>query len=135
MNKKTVILLVDDEPLIHRLFGSQLAKAGFEIIPAHDGMEGREIAMRMKPDLILLDDNMPVLSGMETLPKLRSEEVTKHIPIIFFTNNDLGIDAENAVRSMGADDYLHKGMPIGEIIKRINKVLESSGKPELPPSQ
>ena len=127
MKKSIVILLVDDEPAVLRLFGSQLAKAGFEILPAHDGNEGREMARRLQPDLILLDQRMPVMDGLETLSRLKEEDPTKDIPVILFTIEDLSIEAQKAASELGLDAYINKGSPIEEIVTSIKKVLHSYG--------
>ena len=127
MKKSIVILLVDDDPAILRLFGGQLAQAGFEILPAHDGNEGREMARRLQPDLILLDQQMPVMDGIETLQRLKEEDPTKHIHFILFTMLDFSIEAQKAASELGLDAYIHKGSPIEEIVARIKEVLSSYG--------
>ena len=123
--KKIRILLVDDEPLTLRVFGGKLSNKGFEILYAHDGNEGREVARRMEVDLILLDFRMPVMDGIETLERLKGEKITKNIPIIMLTSEDLSRDAEKAIKDLGADDYIQKGTTTDNLVKRINKVLRS----------
>ena len=126
MRKKTKILLVDDEPEILRIFGGKLTEAGFEVLYAHDGSEGREIARRIKLDLILLDFRMPIMDGMETLGRLKSEEITKDIPVIMLTSEDLSMEAETAIiNDLGAESYIHKGESLDVLVESINKALES----------
>ena len=124
MGKEIHILLVDDDPEVLRIFGGKLQNEGFEILYAHDGNEGREIARRMDVDLILLDMKMPVMDGYKTLEELKGEQITKDIPVIIFTNDDLSHDAEESINELGADGYIHKSAPIDEIVKRINKELQ-----------
>ena len=119
------ILLVDDDPLLRRLFGAKLHSAGFEVIYAKDGAEGRETARRLQPDLILLDLDMPVMGGMEAAQRLTSEKATKNIPIIFLTNVDLSLEAQEMVKKgkTGVVEYIQKGIDLTEFVKIIEKVL------------
>jgi len=124
MQKRVKILLVDDNPEILRIFGGKLTGAGFEVLYAHDGNEGREMARRIKPDLILLDIRMPVMDGMETLERLKSEEITKDIPVIMLTSEDLSVEAETAIiDDLGAEAYIQKGESLDVFLKRINEIL------------
>ena len=76
--------------------------------------------------LILLDIRMPVMDGIETLGRLKSEDITKDIPVILLSNEDLSRDAEKiSVNDMGADDYVQKGVTIDDLVERINKVLQA----------
>lgn len=124
IEKKAHILIVDDDSAMRRLFGGQLIEKGFEVLYAKDGNEGRELARRMQPDLILLDSEMPVMDGSETAQRLKSEDLTKHIPIIFFTNEDLSIEAEKLIRELGVDDYVHKGVEFDVLFEHIQKLLK-----------
>ena len=63
--KKIHILIVDDDPVMRRLFGGKLVMLGYEVLYANDGNEGRETARRFHPDLILMDERMPVMDGFE----------------------------------------------------------------------
>lgn len=124
--KRTRILLVDDAPEVLRIFGGKLTEAGFEVLYAKDGNEGRETARRIKFDLILLDIRMPVMDGMDTLKRLKSEEITKNIPVIMLTSGDLSREAETAlIDDLGAAAYIQKGAPFDVLIESINKALES----------
>jgi len=123
--KRTRILLVDDAPEVLRIFGGKLTEAGFEVLYAKDGNEGREIARRIKFDLILLDIRMPVMDGMDTLKRLKSEEITKNIPVIMLTSGDLSREAETAlINDLGAAAYIQKGAPFDVLVESINKALK-----------
>ncbi len=119
------ILVVDDDPTTRRLFGSLLARAGYEVIYGKDGNDGREMARRFQPDLILLDLNMPVMDGWETANRLKNEpdSITKKIPIVFLSSEDLSIEAQKAAKEMGVVDYMQKGVSNEEFIERVKKVL------------
>ena len=124
MKKKIHIMIVDDDPLLRRLFGGYLAKAGYDTIYATNGNDGRETARRLQPDLILMDINMPGLEdGLETAIRMKGEEQTKSIPIIFVTNNDLSFLKEKKLKEIAAMDYIHKSIDGEEFIKRIKKAI------------
>jgi CheY-like chemotaxis protein len=121
------ILMIDNDPPTRKLFGSLLARAGFEVLYAKDGNEGREMARRMQPDLILLDLNMPVMDGWETADRLKTEpnSVTAKIPIAFLTNEDLSIEAQKNAKELGVIDYIQKGASNEEFIERVKKILNN----------
>lgn len=119
------ILLIDDDPLMLRLFGAKLSFAGFEVMYAHNGNTGREMARRFLPDLILLDLRMPDPDGYATARRLKTERRTAHIPIVFLTNQDFPIEAEKAVKEMWVVDYIHKSIDLNEFIKRIKKIIKA----------
>ncbi len=123
MNKKIHILMIDDDPAFLRLYGGQLSQLGFEMLYAHDGNEGREIARRLQPDLILLDVDMPIMNGVETASRLKSEDPTRSIPVIFLTNGDLSIEAEQVAQELGGNAYIHKSAPLEEVKVLIEKIL------------
>ena len=121
MDRK-VILIVDDEPDILRLASLRLKKLGFDVITAVDGREAVRIVKSKKPDLILLDLALPLLSGDEVCRKLKNDEKLKHIPIILFTASSSTMTAEKAKR-FGADDYTIKPFDPDELIAKINNAL------------
>lgn len=124
MAKHTHILLIDDDEALLRLFGGYLNSAGFEIIYAHDGNEGRELARRLHPDLILLDLNLPVMDGYEVCSRLKKEESTKNIPLIILSSSDISREAEILFKQIGIDDYIHKSVHSKALVERVKKVLD-----------
>ncbi|MEK7103148.1 MAG: response regulator [Patescibacteria group bacterium] len=124
VNKKH-ILYVDDDEQSRRLFGSKIADAGYEVLYAKDGNEGREVARRLQPDLIVMDLNMPIMNGIEAASRLKSEEVTKNIPIIFLANQDISIETQKAFVELGVLGYMQKGIDHGEFIERIHKAFKN----------
>ncbi len=101
------ILLIEDNPLVLRLWKSQLRKMHFEVSTAINGYDGLNKALLEKPDLILLDSVMPELDSFDFLKKLRSDPVTTSIPVIILSNFNFSDDVELA-RNLGAADYLLK---------------------------
>lgn len=124
--RRKVILLIDDEPVIRRLFGGRLAQLGYELIYGADGNEGRELARRLKPDLILLDLNMPVMNGIEAARRMKSEDETKDIPIVILSNEDLSIESQKTLKELGARDYAHKSEEFQKLASLIEKIFNSS---------
>lgn len=123
MEKKVHILFVDDDEVVRRLFGAKLAATGFEVTYAKDGNEGREMARRFQPDLILLDLDMPIMDGTKTISLLKDEQQTAHIPIVLFTNSDLSIETEKLMKEMGVTEYISKAVDSDKFIDMINKAL------------
>ncbi len=127
--QKNHILMIDDDAAIQRLFGAKFATAGFEVMYAHDGHSGREMARRFQPDIILLDIRMPGTDGFTIARLLKNEPQTKNIPIIFLTNEDFTKEAEKAAKEVWAADYIHKSVDLNELVKRVQGVLQNQPSP------
>ncbi len=123
MEKKVHILLVDDDEIIRRFFGSKLAAAGYEVIYGEDGNEGREMARRFQPDLVLMDINMPVMDGIKASSMMKDEKETSNIPIIFLSNEDLSIEEEKVIKELGVSGCIQKGVEPEELIDYVKKAL------------
>jgi two-component system KDP operon response regulator KdpE len=125
------ILVVDDEPQIHRFLGPALTAANFSPLRADRGDEALRLAAARSPDAILLDLGLPDMDGQEVLVKLR--EFTT-IPIIILSARDRESEKIQALDS-GADDYVEKPFALGELLARIRTALrhrlrqENSEKP------
>jgi len=92
-NKKTKILIVEDEVLINKAYTEELRDEGFIVVTAANGKEGLDLALSEKPDLILLDILMPVMDGLTMMSKLRERgPYGKNVPIILLTNLAAGED-------------------------------------------
>jgi DNA-binding response OmpR family regulator len=128
--RKMHILLVDDDEDTHRIFSAYLVEAGFEVLHAADGNEGREMARRFHPDIILTDNRMPMIEGIPMIGMIKREEETKDIPVVLLTNDDLSIEAEKVLRELGAD-YLHKAYFKRGVWDKIEAGLAKAGK-EMP---
>ena len=128
--KKVHILIIDDDEVMRRLFGSLLGNAGYEVIYAENGDQGREMARRLHPDLILLDINMPGPDGYKTAESIKNEPSSPaaDIPIVFLTNADLPLESLNWMKEFGVSDYIHKGVSNEEFVSRVKKILETAKK-------
>jgi two-component system KDP operon response regulator KdpE len=113
------ILVVDDEPQIRRVLRSTLTSQGYVIIDAKTGEEGVESARKNKPDLVLLDVNMPGMGGIEACREIRR---SSDAPIIMLTVRNAERDKVLALDA-GADDYVVKPFGIEELLARIRAAL------------
>ncbi len=114
------ILVVEDEVSIATLLQYNLERAGYEVLLAHDGKVGLDMAIEHSPDLILLDLMLPTMDGMEVCKELRS--LKSNIPIIMLTARDDEFDKVLGLE-LGADDYMTKPFSPREVIARVKAVL------------
>ena len=103
----TTILVVDDEPSIVDLVRFTLEDADLRVVEASDGAEALVLARRIKPDLILLDVQMPQLDGLEVCRQLRREPAFARAPIVLLTAAGQEADRARGLGA-GADEYLTK---------------------------
>ena len=124
MNTQKKILIVDDETINLDFFDVVLSKLGFKVEKAVDGVEGLEKVKRFLPDLILLDNIMPRMSGWEFTKTVKNDQKYKDIPIIMFSALD---DVKNKVEGfeLGIDDYITKPFNFSEVLARIRSVLRN----------
>ncbi len=114
-----LILIVEDEPKIARLAQDYLEKAGFRALTAPDGSTGLSLARSEKPDLIVLDLNLPGIDGLDVTRALRR---TANIPIIMLTARSDETDRLIGLE-LGADDYVTKPFSPRELVLRVKAVL------------
>jgi DNA-binding response OmpR family regulator len=124
------ILAVDDEASILRLVATTLESRGHQVITASNGDEGILKAHSEQPDLVLLDVMMPRLDGREVRDRLKADDETKHIPIIFLTA--LGeFESQLDTMESGAEDYVTKPFSPSDLADRVAAVLDPSRTHEL----
>ena len=124
------ILVVDDEPQIRRVLRSTLTFRGYELLEAATGEEGLELARKFRPGLILLDMNLPGISGIETCRELRRFTA---VPIIMLTVRNAERDKVVALDA-GADDYVTKPFGIEELLARVRASLRRHSSAEAIPA-
>lgn len=125
------ILLVEDEQDIADLIGFNLQRAGYEVIKAHDGIKGTELALSEQPALIVLDLMLPGRDGYAVFRELRRDNRTMNVPVIMLTARAQTEDRITGLEA-GADDYLTKPFSPKELLLRVQAVLKRS---EQNPSQ
>jgi len=116
------ILVVEDEPAIQELLALNLTQAGHNALRALSVEQGQKLIREALPDLIILDWMLPGMSGIEFARKLKSEELTKSIPIIMLTARGEEADKVRGLE-VGADDYVTKPFSPRELNARIKAVL------------
>jgi DNA-binding response OmpR family regulator/DNA-binding CsgD family transcriptional regulator len=122
--KKNKILLVDDDITIIKLLEDILSESGFDIITAYDGMAALEIIKSDRPDLILMDWNMPVMNGLNTLIEINADHTTRDIPVIMLTGVMTNSENLKLAFENGAYDYIRKNFDIIELKARIGAALK-----------
>jgi signal transduction histidine kinase len=117
------ILIVDDVPENLQVLGSMLQRKGYDVNVASSGMDALALISKQKPDLILLDVAMPQMDGFQVCEKLKSQEETSDIPIMFLTAHS---DKERIVRGfhVGGVDYITKPFHAAELLARVRTHLE-----------
>ena len=118
--KKTKILIVEDEPAMVQGLRDNFEYEGYEVISAGDGAAGLELALNENPDLLVLDVMMPKMSGLDVCKQLKAKKPT--IPIIMLTARGQEIDKVVGLE-LGADDYVTKPFSIRELMARVKAVL------------
>jgi len=116
------ILLVDDQPDIRETASLALQHGGHQVLTARDGLEGVEKARSERPDLVLMDIEMPRMDGWEALRMLRLDEETRDIPVAMFT---ILFDLREKVRALkyGAQDYISKPFSLDDLLERVERIL------------
>jgi CheY-like chemotaxis protein len=126
------ILIVEDDPLMSRLYDKIFKFEGYEVELAGDGEDGLAKVKAGKPTLILLDVMMPKMNGLQVLEKLKADPETKAIPVIMLTNLAGQSDAETAL-SKGAVKYLVKSeYEPKQIANMVKEVLAGYTRNEIP---
>jgi two-component system alkaline phosphatase synthesis response regulator PhoP len=125
-SEQAKILLVDDEPDYITTVQCRLEWSHYEVITATNGAEALEKAASEKPDLILLDTNMPVMSGHEVLEHLRRHPSLKDVPVIMVTARCEAEDVA-AASAYGVADYVAKPFDFTELVEKIANALASKG--------
>ncbi len=118
-----VILIVEDETKNLKLFCDLLQRFGYVTIEATDGEKGVELAKAEKPDLILMDVQMPKMDGFEATRILKADITTKNIPIVAVTSYAMKGDKERMLK-MGCDAYITKPVDIEELLKVVAQYLQ-----------
>lgn len=119
------ILVAEDEQDIQELIEFTLRYGGYEVMSVSNGEEAYESARKNLPDLILLDIRMPVMSGIEACKLLKTDPLTKKIPIVFLSAKGQKSEIKEGFEA-GAEDYLLKPFSPEELNKRLKEILEGN---------
>ncbi|MEP7010742.1 MAG: response regulator transcription factor [Acidobacteriota bacterium] len=125
------ILVVDDDPDLRDLIGYTLRRDGYFVIESEDGAAALLMAEFERPDLVLLDVNLPRLDGFEVCRRMRANPATSAIPIVMLTVRGTEEDQVRGL-DLGADDYLAKPFSPRTLLARVRALLRRSGVAERP---
>jgi len=117
-----LVLIVDDEPKNVTLVRDILQVKGYETNEAVDGKQGVDLAKETIPDLILMDIQMPEMDGIEATGILKTDEATKHIPILALSSYAMMGDKERILKA-GCDAYMSKPLNIKEFLSKVAEFL------------
>ena len=116
------VLIVDDEIHIVHVVAIKLRNNGYDVLSADNGAEAYELACKEKPDIIVTDFQMPVMTGLELVEKLRQRQETKDIPVIMLTARSFAIPKEQQ-EELQISDCLSKPFSPKELLGNIEDVL------------
>jgi len=128
MANPPLILIVDDEASFREIFSTKLKAVGFNVETAEDGTEGIKKAKELKPDLVLMDVEMPGISGVDAMIKLKEDPKTEELKILFLTAlGDPRAEIQEINRrlskEMGAIGYLKKTDDLNQLVDYIRNFL------------
>ncbi len=126
------ILIVEDDPLMQRMYQKAFTFDGYEVVVAGDGVEGIDKARTEKPTAVLLDVMMPKMNGLDALAKMKSDPDLKKLPVIMLTNLAGSADAEKALE-LGSVKYIVKSeQEPKEVVRMVKEIVAGYTRDEIP---
>ena len=119
------ILIVEDNPLNMKLFSAMVAAQGYGVLQAGDGLRGLDLARQEHPDLIIMDVDLPGISGLEATRLLKAEPETCDIPIIITT----AYEYDDEIRASGCDGYMSKPISVTDFVGLIDSLMAQDPQP------
>ncbi len=119
---KSRILIVNNEPEIINTLSSILRARSYSVSTAMSGAEGLEAAKKDRPDLVIVDVDIPDINGYEVCAKLRADRVTRSTPVIMISDNG-GSESVLRARTAGANDYIVKPFDLFTLLNKLKKFL------------
>ncbi len=129
MSATPTVLNVEDTPENRHLVRRILESEDYQVVDAENALEGIKKAVEIRPDLILMDINLPDLDGFTAVTRIRSYAHLKHVPIIALTARTVSDDRDRA-KAIGCDDYLNKPIDFDELINAVARHLATGHKEE-----
>jgi two-component system, cell cycle response regulator DivK len=120
------ILLVEDHEEIWDFLSRRLKRRGYDVVLAHDGQEAVEKTRSERPDVVLLDMNLPVMDGWTAARTLKADPDTAKVPLIALTAHAMSGDRDKALEA-GCDDYHPKPVDFSRLLSQIDAALASAG--------
>ena len=119
------ILIVEDNPLNMKLFSAMAAAQGYGVLQAVDGLAGVDLAQREHPDLIIMDVDLPGISGLEATRLLKADPATRDTPIIITT----AYEYDDEIRASGCDGYMSKPISVSDFVALIDSLMAENPQP------
>jgi CheY-like chemotaxis protein len=119
------ILIAEDEPDIRELIALTLQFSGYDVVSTKDGVEAVEVAQKEPFDLILMDVRMPRMTGYEACRRLRENETTRHIPVVFLSAKGQEAEVQAGLQA-GANQYILKPFAPDMLTRKIHEILNGS---------
>ena len=116
------VLIVEDNELNMKLFHDLIQAQGYNILQTKDGMDALKLARQHKPDLILMDIQLPEVSGLEVTKWLKDDPELRHIPVVAVTAFAMKGDEER-IREGGCEAYLSKPISVGKFIETVRRFI------------
>ncbi len=126
------VLLVEDNENNRDMLSRRLERKGFSVALAVDGQQGVDEAVRILPDIVLMDLSLPTIDGWEATRRLKQDERTAQIPVIALTAHAMSGDRDKAIEA-GCDDYDTKPVDFKRLLEKINVLLRQGSAPPLSP--
>ncbi|NKB80724.1 MAG: response regulator [Nitrospirales bacterium] len=116
------LVIVEDNEFNRDMLSRRLERNGFHILVAEDGKRGVEMIRQEKPDLVLMDMNVPEIDGWNATKIIKQDEATKNIPVIALTSHAMAGDRARALKA-GCDEYESKPLDFSVLLKKIHQLL------------
>ena len=129
MSATPTVLNVEDTPENRHLVRRILESEDYHVVDAENALEGIKMAVEIRPDLILMDINLPDLDGFTAVTRIRSYAHLKHVPIIALTARTVSDDRDRA-KAIGCDDYLNKPIDFDELVEAVARHIAAGHKEE-----
>ncbi|UWR04854.1 response regulator [Ruegeria conchae] len=120
------VLLVEDNEMNSDMLSRRLARKGFQVIVAKDGLEGVSMAGEASPDIVLMDMSLPEIDGWEAARRIKAAPETASIPVVALTAHAMASDREKALEA-GCDDFDTKPVELNRLLEIMEKLLSASG--------
>ncbi len=121
---RRLVLVVDDFEDNRSMYAVYLTYSGYDVVEAADGREAVEVASRRMPDVIVMDLSLPIMDGWEATRRLKSNERTRHIPIIALTGHAVAGQSRNA-REAGCDAFLAKPCLPEMLVEKVQELIQA----------
>lgn len=126
MDKAPVLLVVEDEPEISKVIATYGEKVGYEVHAVDNGLDAVQTALKVRPDVILLDIALPGMDGRDVMKRLNEEGLTDRAVVVFLTARDEQSDRLLGLE-LGADDYETKPVHFQMLFRKIDRLRAKKG--------